>query len=215
MEAVKALERNYTKPATVPVKSGDTVRVHQRIKEGNKQRVQIFEGVVIRTRRLGEVTAAITLRRIASGVGVEKTFLLHSPNVTKVEVVRRSKVRRNFLSYLRGRRGKSARLQEVEFDRAGANAANDANAAKPETAETTDEAVDAEVTEIGEQAESVQADESLEAEVKEENKEAVIDEAAEIEQAASGDDEQATPGLEAEVAAEKPDERPAKEDIAE
>ena len=121
MEAIRQLEANYRKPALPQVQTGDTVRVHQIIKEGNKQRVQVFEGVVIRRHRMDEVTATITVRRIASGVGVEKTFLLHSPNVSKVEIMRRAKVRRNFLSFLRERRGKSARLKEVSFDKAKAN----------------------------------------------------------------------------------------------
>ena len=121
MEAILALEKAHRKPAVPQVMSGDTVRVHQLIREGNKQRTQIFEGVIIRRHRLGELTATITVRRIASGIGVEKTFLLHSPNVSKVEILRRAKVRRNFLSYLRQRRGKSARLKEVSFDKAAAN----------------------------------------------------------------------------------------------
>jgi large subunit ribosomal protein L19 len=121
MQAIAEIEKTYRKPATAQVQSGDTVRVHQLIREGSKQRVQVFEGVVIRTDRPQELTASITVRRIASGVGVEKSFLLHSPNVQKVEVVRRSKVRRNFLSYLRARRGKSARLQELSFDKEAAN----------------------------------------------------------------------------------------------
>ena len=121
MEAIQEIERAYRKPALPQVKTGDTVKVHQLIKEGNKQRIQIFEGVVIRRHRMSELTACITVRRIASGVGVEKTFLLHSPNVSKVEILRRAKVRRNFLSYLRDRRGKSARLQELAFDKVAAN----------------------------------------------------------------------------------------------
>src|ERR1700738_1892946 len=121
MDAVKEIQQQYRKPKIAQVQSGDTVRVHQLIREGAKQRVQVFEGVVIRTHRMNELTAVVTVRRIASGVGVEKTFMLHSPNVQKVEVVRRAKVRRNFLSYLRGRRGKSARLQELSFDKAAAN----------------------------------------------------------------------------------------------
>ncbi len=121
MEAIRTLERAHRKPAVPQVMSGDTVRVHQLIKEGNKQRTQVFEGVIIRRHRLNEVTATITVRRIASGVGVEKTFLLHSPNVSKIEILRRAKVRRNFLSYLRDRRGKSARLKEIPFDKAAAN----------------------------------------------------------------------------------------------
>ena len=121
MDAIRQLETTYHKPALPQIQSGDTVRVHQLIREGNKQRIQIFEGVVIRRHRLNEVTATITVRRIASGVGVEKTFLLHSPNVSKIEIIRRAKVRRNFLSYLRNRRGKSARLRELSFDKAEAN----------------------------------------------------------------------------------------------
>lgn len=121
MELITQLERTYRKPALPQVQTGDTVRVHQLIKEGNKQRIQVFEGVVIRRHRMNELGATITVRRIASGVGVEKTVLLHSPNVAKVDILRRAKVRRNFLSYLRDRRGKSARLQEIGFDRAAAN----------------------------------------------------------------------------------------------
>jgi len=122
MDAIKQFEQAHRKPAVAPVRSGDTVRVHQQIREGAKTRIQVFEGVVIRTHRPNELTANVTVRRIASGVGVEKTFLLHSPNVAKVEIVRRAKVRRNYLSYLRARRGKSARLQEQGFDRQAVNA---------------------------------------------------------------------------------------------
>lgn len=100
--------------ALVDVKSGDKVRVHQKIKEGNKERVQVFEGVVIRVDRKQSHTARITVRKIASGVGVEKSFLLHSPLIEKIEVVRSSKVRRNYLSYMRERSGKSARLKAID-----------------------------------------------------------------------------------------------------
>lgn len=118
---IKKVNDEQKKASVVDVRSGDTVRVHQKIKEGNKERVQIFEGVVIRTDRKDSHTSRITVRKIASGVGVEKSFLLHSPLVVKIEVVRRSKVRRNFLSFLRGRSGKSARLAAVNFDREGVN----------------------------------------------------------------------------------------------
>ncbi len=118
---IKKVEEAHLKKKVVDVRSGDTVRVHQKIKEGNKERVQVFEGVVIRTSRKNSLSNAITVRRIASGVGVEKTYLLHSPLVLKVEVVKRSKVRRNYLTYLRARSGKSARLAGVEFDRAKVN----------------------------------------------------------------------------------------------
>lgn len=116
------------KQAVVDVRSGDTVRVYQKIKEGNKERIQMFEGVVIRTDNKGSHTSRITVRKVASGVGVEKSFLLHSPLIEKVQVVRRAKVRRNFLSYLRERAGKSARLTGKDFDRESVNAVRDEKA---------------------------------------------------------------------------------------
>lgn len=116
-DLVKEIADAQKKPAVVDVRSGDTVRVYQKIQEGNKSRIQMFEGVVIRTDRKNSLTSRITVRRIASGVGVEKSYLLHSPLVEKVEVVKRSKVRRNYLSYLRQRFGKSARLTDKAFDK--------------------------------------------------------------------------------------------------
>lgn len=121
---IKAVETKHMKKAVPQVKSGDTVRVHQEIIENDKKRTQIFEGLVIRTRRQGSLTSSIAVRRIASGVGVEKTFMLHSPSIKKIEIVRRSKVRRNYLSYMRKRTGKSARLTSVDFDKVKANEAN-------------------------------------------------------------------------------------------
>jgi large subunit ribosomal protein L19 len=121
-EVVKALEAKQKKHQVVDVRSGDTVKVHQKIKEGSKERVQIFEGLVIRTDRKNSLTSSITVRRIASGIGVEKTYLMHSPLVVKVEVTKRSKVRRNYLSYMRARSGKSARLTGMVFDREAKNA---------------------------------------------------------------------------------------------
>lgn len=122
---IQKVNNEQRKTAVVDVRSGDTVRVHQKIKEGNKERIQIFEGVVIRTDNKQQHTSRITVRKVASGVGVEKSFLLHSPLVEKVEIARRSKVRRNFLSYLRSRSGKSARLTAVDFDRQAVNAVQD------------------------------------------------------------------------------------------
>ena len=118
---IQKVNDEQKKHAVVDVRSGDTVRVHQKIKEGNKERIQIFEGVVIRTDNKQQHTSRITVRKIASGVGVEKSFLLHSPLVDKVEVVRRAKVRRNYLSFLRNRSGKGARLTAQNFDREGIN----------------------------------------------------------------------------------------------
>ncbi len=125
---IQKVNDEQKKAAVVDARSGDTVRVHQKIKEGNKERIQIFEGVVIRTDNKASHTSRITVRKIASGVGVEKSFLLHSPLVEKVEIVRRAKVRRNFLSFLRARSGKSARLTAVNFDRVAVNDIRDAHA---------------------------------------------------------------------------------------
>ncbi len=124
-ELIQKVEQKYRKHAVVDVRTGDTVRVHQKVKEGNKERVQVFEGVVIRTDRKDSLTSSITVRRIASGVGVEKTYLLHSPLVLKVEVTKRSKVRRKYLTYLRERSGKSARLTAVAFDKEAVNTVAD------------------------------------------------------------------------------------------
>jgi large subunit ribosomal protein L19 len=126
MESViQKIEAKYKKSQVVDVRSGDTVKVHQKIREGNKERIQVFQGLVIRTDRKGSHTSRITVRRIASGVGVEKSFLLHSPLVVKIEVTKRSKVRRNYLSYMRARTGKSARLSGRDFDREAVNDVRD------------------------------------------------------------------------------------------
>lgn len=138
---IQKVNDEQKKAGVVDVRSGDTVRVHQKIKEGNKERVQVFEGVVIRTDNKKSHTSRITVRKIASGVGVEKSFLLHSPLVEKVEIVRRAKVRRNFLSYLRSRSGKSARLTAVNFDREKVNTVAEPKAEAPvkEEADSTEE----------------------------------------------------------------------------
>ena len=125
---IQKIEEKYKKGQVVDVCSGDTVKVHQKIREGSKERVQIFEGIVIRASRKGSLSSTITVRRIASGVGVEKTYLLHSPLVLKIEVTKRSKVRRNYLTYMRERTGKSARLTGVAFDRDAVNVIHDEKA---------------------------------------------------------------------------------------
>ena len=130
------------KKAIVDVRSGDTVKVTQKIKEGEKFRLQVFEGVVIRVDRKESHTARIVVRKIASGIGVEKSFLMHSPLVEKVEIVKRAKVRRNNLSYLRNRSGKSARLVAKDFDRAAVNTLaedNEEAEAPAEAAKKTEE----------------------------------------------------------------------------
>jgi large subunit ribosomal protein L19 len=134
---IKKVNDEQKKAGVVDARSGDTVRVHQKIKEGNKERIQIFEGVVIRTDRKDSHTSRITVRKVTSGVGVEKSFLLHNPLVAKVEIVRRAKVRRNYLSFLRNRSGKSARLSAKDFDREGVNKVAEA---APEEAPKAEEA---------------------------------------------------------------------------
>lgn len=118
---LQQINEKFNKPQVVDVRSGDTVKVHQKIREGAKERIQIFQGLVIRTDRKGSHTSRITVRRISSGVGVEKSFMIHSPLVVKIEVTKRSKVRRNYLTYMRQRTGKSARLAGRDFDSAAVN----------------------------------------------------------------------------------------------
>jgi large subunit ribosomal protein L19 len=137
--AIQSLKDAQKKHQIVNVRSGDTVRVHQKIKEGNKERIQVFEGLVIRTDRKNSQTSSITVRRIASGIGVEKTYLMHSPLVVKVEVTKRSKVRRNYLSYMRDRRGKSARLTGLAFDKDAVNTIEEAPVAEEAVSEATED----------------------------------------------------------------------------
>lgn len=111
MDIIKSIEREQLKNRIPDLKVGDTVRVHQRIKEGNRERIQVFEGIIIK-KQGGSVNATFTVRRIAYGVGVEKTFLVHSPLVEKIEVVRVGKARRAKLYYLRERLGKAAKTKE-------------------------------------------------------------------------------------------------------
>jgi large subunit ribosomal protein L19 len=129
---IKDVSDSYKKHAVVNVRSGDTVRVHQKIKEGNKERIQVFEGLVIRVKNRSSHTASILVRRVSGGLGVEKSYLLHSPLVTKVEITKRGKVRRNYLTYMRALRGKKARLTGQDFDRVAVNDVRDLEAEKAE-----------------------------------------------------------------------------------
>lgn len=180
---IEAIEAKHLKKQVVDVKGGDTVKVHQKIREGNKERVQIFEGLVIRTSKKGSLTSTITVRRIASGIGVEKTYLLHSPLVLKVEVVKRTKVRRNYLTYMRARTGKSARLSGVDFDKESVNAIHD------EEAEAEEEKLKEETAVAAEKEAEKKAEEESKLEAKAEEALAKHDQASE---------------------AQKPDETPAK-----
>lgn len=158
---MQKVEAKYKKSKVVDVMSGDSVKVHQKIREGNKERVQIFEGTVIRVTRKNSPTSSLTVRRVASGVGVEKTYLLHSPSVLKIEVTKRSKARRNYLTYLRQLTGKSTRMISVEFDREAVNAA-----AIDEEAEAEEEKLKAEAEKQHEIKEAKKAEEAAKTEAK-------------------------------------------------
>ncbi len=111
-DIIKELEVEQLRADIADFRVGDTVRVHGKIKEGNRERIQIFEGIVMK-RQGGSNRATFTVRKVSNGIGVEKTWPLHSPNVAKIEVVRHGKVRRAKLNYLRERTGKSARVKEI------------------------------------------------------------------------------------------------------
>lgn len=111
-EIIKNIEAAQLKESVADFKVGDTVKVYAKIKEGNRERIQVFEGTVLKKQGTG-VRATFTVRKISNGVGVEKTWPLHSPIVEKVEVVRRGKARRAKLNYLRQRTGKAAKVKEL------------------------------------------------------------------------------------------------------
>lgn len=111
-DIIKKIEDEQLKESVPEFHVGDTVRVHNKIKEGNRERIQIFEGTVLKLQG-GSNRETFTVRKISNGVGVEKTWPLHSPNVEKVEVVRAGKVRRAKLNYLRDRVGKKAKVKEL------------------------------------------------------------------------------------------------------
>ena len=111
-DIIKEIEQEQLKESTPEFSIGDTVKVYGKIKEGNRERVQVFEGVVLK-RQGGSNRETFTVRKTSNGVGVEKTWPLHSPNVEKIEVTRRGKVRRAKLFYLRERSGKSAKVKEL------------------------------------------------------------------------------------------------------
>ena len=111
MDLIKELESQQLKKEMPVINVGDTVRVHVKIKEGSRERIQVFEGTVI-AKKHGGITETITVRRISYGVGVEKVFPVHSPSIDKIEVVRHGIVRRAKLYYLRGRVGKAAKIRE-------------------------------------------------------------------------------------------------------
>lgn len=111
MDIIQALEREQMRIDIPDFRTGDTVRVHAKIKEGDKERIQVFQGAVIRKRK-GTVGATFTVRKISYGIGVERVFPLHSPNIDRVEIVTRGKVRKSRIYYMRQLKGKAARIKE-------------------------------------------------------------------------------------------------------
>ena len=111
MNLVENLEKEQMRIDIPDFKAGDTIKVHARIKEGEKERIQVFQGLVIRKRK-GNIGATFTVRKVSYGIGVEKIFPFHSPNIDKVEVLTRGKVRRGRLYYIRKLKGKAARIKE-------------------------------------------------------------------------------------------------------
>ena len=111
MDLIREVTQEYLKSDIPDFRSGDNVKVHVRLKEGEKERIQIFEGLVI-ARKHGGVSETFTVRKISSGIGVERTFPLHTPSIAKIEVSRRGSVRRAKLYYIRNLRGKAARIKE-------------------------------------------------------------------------------------------------------
>ena len=113
MDLIKSITQEYEKTDIPEFGIGDTVRVSIKVKEGNKERIQVFEGFVLK-RQNGGISESFTVRKISSGVGVEKTFPLHSPRIEKIELVRKGDVRRAKLNYMRQRTGKAARIKSAE-----------------------------------------------------------------------------------------------------
>ena len=180
MDIIKSIEHEQLKNKIPELKIGNTVRVHVRIKEGNKERIQVFEGIIIK-KQGGGVNETFTVRRISYGVGVEKTFLVHSPMVEKVELVRVGKARRAKLYYLRDRVGKAAktkekigaRIEDREIIVKEEVVPGESVAEEVVTEEVVAEAVEAEKIEKAAEAEKVAEETASEnkEEVKEEKKE--------------------------------------------
>ena len=134
MNQLERIQRSLVKKTIPKFEIGDTVRVHVKVVEGDKERIQVFEGVVI-ARKGGQNSETFTVRKISYGVGVERIFPVHSPIVTRVDVVRQGKVRRAKLYFLRAKKGRTAKLEEREFNQAELAAAAAAQAAAAKAAE--------------------------------------------------------------------------------
>ena len=168
MDIIKSIEHEQLKNKIPALRVGDTVKVHQRIKEGNRERIQVFEGIIIK-KQGGGLNETFTVRRISYGVGVEKTFMVHSPMVEKVEVVRVGKARRAKLYYLRDRVGKASKTKE----KLGARIENTEITLKEEMVE------EAPVEAAPEEAPAVETTETVVEEVVDTVKEEVVEEVKE------------------------------------
>lgn len=161
MDLAEPILKLFKKKTTPNIEVGDVVCVHQKIKEGGKERIQVFEGIVIAKHNQKDLDATFTVRKIASGVGVEKTFLLHSPNIAKIEFKRSSDVRRAKLYYLRGLTGKALKLKEkkgvlkdnwelIAADKQAPTEASEEDIAEAVAAEEAKRRAEAEAQEVGE-----------------------------------------------------------------
>jgi large subunit ribosomal protein L19 len=144
MNLIHELEREQMKKGVPALRPGDTVRVHVKVVEGTRERVQVFEGLVIRVAG-GSTNRTVTVRRVTHGVGVERTFLVHSPRIDKIQVVRHGEVRQGRLYYLRGKIGKAARIRERREEQVGTRGGGRAAAAAPAAAEEPAEEAEAEL----------------------------------------------------------------------
>ncbi len=178
MNAIEALNQKQLRN-TPEVKAGDTVRVHAKIIEGSKERIQVFEGVVLRVKG-GGIKQTFTVRKLSYGIGVERTFMMNSPKIAKIEIKKRANVRRAYLTYLRTLRGKAAKLKDLKFDALAANYV-EPELTEADLAPATEEEIDAEITEIvaEEAAEEVTISEEVSTEdiAKTEDLEAAVEDA--------------------------------------
>jgi len=116
MNKIEKFNKEQLKKGSDDIRPGDTIKVHQKIKEKDKQRIQVFEGLVLARKHGKGISSTITVRKLVSGIGVERVFPLHSPNIEKIEIVKRGRVRRAKLYYLRKAKGRKARLKKVDFE---------------------------------------------------------------------------------------------------
>ncbi len=200
MDRIKYFDSKNMKKVPV-LMPGDTVRVHTKIKEGSKERIQVFEGVVIKKQGGKNVGATVTVRKISYGIGVERTFLLHSPLIEKIQVVKRARVRRANIGYLRNLTGKSAKLKEKQFDALAVNVKEE-ELAPADKVEVEKEIDKEEPVEISEDVLSQADTESIEDIEKTEEKEIDADEEA----GPVAEDEQKAPAEEVEEGVEEAEE---------